>query len=311
MSSTTYLKLTTKKNLIVITGPTAIGKTALSIALAKHFNSEILSADSRQFFKEMYLGTAVPSPDELKEIPHHFIQHKNVKESYNVGDYERDVLHLLEQKFKEHDILFMVGGSGLYIKAVLEGLDNFPDVGSSIRTQLMIDLEEKGIEYLQEKVQKLDPDYYKNVDINNTHRLIRALEICLGSGEPYSSFLGKQTVNRDFETIKIGLTAERSFIYDRINKRVDQMMEAGLLEEVEGLLPKKNLNALQTVGYRELFQFLNNEITLNEAIEEIKKNTRRYAKRQLTWLRKEADIQWFDFPVNMEDVIAYIKSRTT
>ncbi len=300
-----------KKYLIVIVGPTAIGKTPLSIALAKRFNSEILSADSRQFFKEMAIGTAVPSSLELQEIPHHFIQHKNVKDIYNVGDFERDVLQLLEEKFKQHNILFMVGGSGLYIKAVLDGLDYFPEVNPAIRTQLMIDLDEKGIHYLQEKLSELDPHYYKKVDINNTHRLIRALEICIGSGETYSSFLGKKTKNRDFLFLKVGLTADRDFIYDRINKRVDQMMEAGLLEEVKELLPHMDLNALQTVGYRELFQFLNNDISLEEAIEEIKKNTRRYAKRQLTWFRKEEDIHWFNHPVNPEDVIAYIKSRTT
>ncbi len=300
-----------KKYLIVIVGPTAIGKTALSIALAKHFNSEILSADSRQFFKEMVIGTAVPSAEELREVPHHFIQHIHVNDTYNVGDFERDALELLEQKFKQHNTLFMAGGSGLYIKAVLEGLDNFPEVDPAVRAQLMRDLEDKGILYLQEELLRLDPVHYKKTDVNNTHRLIRALEICIGSGQPYSSFLGKQTANRDFEYLKIGLTAERNLIYDRINKRVDLMMEAGLLEEVKGLLPQKNLNALQTVGYRELFQFLNNEISLEEAVKEIKKNSRRYAKRQLTWFRKEEGIQWFDYPVNPQEVMEYIKSRTT
>lgn len=301
----------TKKYLIALVGPTAVGKTAVSILLANHFKSEILSADSRQFYKEMSIGTAVPPKEELAEVPHHFIQHISITDDYNVGDYERDALQLLEEKLKTHTLLFMVGGSGLYVDAVVNGLDTFPDVDPKIREELQEIYDQKGLKPLQEQLKKRDPEYYQKVDIQNPHRLIRALEICIESGMPYSSFLGKNKTKRDFEVIKIGLQADRKVLYDRINRRVDLMMKAGLLEEARKLKSKKHLNALQTVGYKELFSYFENEISLEKAIEEIKKNSRRYAKRQLTWLRKDEAIEWFEYNENIENIINYIKLRTS
>ena len=301
----------TKKYLIALVGPTAVGKTAVSILLANHFKSEILSADSRQFYKEMSIGTAVPSKEELAEVLHHFIQHISITDDYNVGDYERDALQLLEEKLKTHTLLFMVGGSGLYVDAVVKGLDTFPDVDPKIREELQEIYDRKGLEPLQEQLKKRDPEYFQKVDIQNPHRLIRSLEVCIESGMPYSSFLGKNKPKRDFEVIKIGLQADRKVLYDRINRRVDLMMEAGLLEEARKLKNKKHLNALQTVGYKELFSYFENEISLEKAIEEIKKNSRRYAKRQLTWLRKDEAIEWFEYNENIENIINYIKLRTS
>jgi tRNA dimethylallyltransferase len=301
----------TKKYLIAIVGPTAIGKTTISIALAKFFNSEIISADSRQFFKEMNIGTAVPSKEELAEVPHHFIQHISIEDVYNVGDFERDTLLLLEEKFKQHDLLFLVGGSGLYIDAVLKGLDIFPEIDPKIRAELQEMFDEKGIELLQELLKQMDPEYYKKVDNQNPHRLIRALEVCIQSGKPYSSFLGKNKAKRPFEILKIGLQADRKVLYDRINKRVDIMIENGLVEEAKQLEDKKHLNALQTVGYKELFSCFEKEISLERAIEEIKKNSRRYAKRQLTWLRKDEQIKWFEHNDDVENIIQYIKLKTS
>lgn len=300
-----------KKYLVVITGPTAIGKTATSIALAKLFHSEIISADARQFYKEMNIGTAVPTPEELAQVPHHFIHHISIDQHYNVGDYEREVLQCIEERFKYQDLLFLVGGSGLYIDAVIKGLDEFPEVSPEIREGLQKVFLESGIASLQNKLQQLDPEYYEIVDRSNAHRLIRALEVCIGSGKPYSTFLRKKSTKRNFKVLKIALTAERNVLYERINKRVDLMIKAGLLEEVKGLVSKKDLNALQTVGYKELFSFINDEITLEKAIEEIKKNSRRYAKRQLTWLRKDETIKWFEFDEDIHHIIDYIKLKTS
>lgn len=299
------------KSLIVIQGPTGIGKTNVSIALAQHFNSEIISSDSRQFFKEMQIGTAVPSEKELSVVPHHFIQHISIKEKYTVGDYENEALQLLEEKFKVNDILFLVGGSGLYIDAVINGLDTFPEIEPKIRAELQEKFDQQGIEPLQIQLKKLDPEYFKVVDYQNPHRLIRALEVCIQSGKPYSSFLGKNKTERNFEVIKIGLRAERSILYDRINKRVDLMIKHGLVEEVKSLVDSKQLNALQTVGYKEIFAYLEQKISLEKAIEEIKKNSRRYAKRQLTWLRKDESIKWFDYNEEINVMIQYIKLKTS
>ena len=295
-----------KNYLITIIGPTAIGKTALSIKIAKHFNTEIISSDSRQFFKEMYIGTAVPSDLELSEVKHHFIQNISIHTEYNVGQFERDSMELLQELFKKHQIVVMVGGSGLYVDAVLKGLDNFPDVNPEIRESLKKELDLFGISYLQDQLKKLDPVTYEKIDLENHQRVIRALEICIGTGKPYASFLTEATAKRNFTPIKIGLTADRQIIYDRINQRVDIMMEEGLLEEVKKLTPFKNLNALQTVGYKELFLYLNNEMPLETAIEEIKKNTRRFAKRQLTWYRKDDEIKWFDYQEDVSNIINYI-----
>ena len=292
----------TQKYLISIVGPTAIGKTALSIAIARHFKTEIISADSRQFYKEMCIGTAAPTKTELNAAKHHFIHHKSVFEDYNVGDFEKDALETLTNLFKHHDVIVMVGGSGLYIDAITKGLDKFPKVDPSIRETLNEELVSKGLEYLQIKLKTLDPNSYNTIAIDNPHRLIRALEICIGSGEPYSSFLNKDKPKRQFKTITIGLTAERAAIYERINRRVDDMISEGLLEEAKTLQHLEHLNALHTVGYSELFKYLNDEWTLEFAISEIKKNSRRYAKRQLTWFRKNEDILWFDYETPLEKI---------
>ncbi|GGK15649.1 tRNA dimethylallyltransferase [Yeosuana aromativorans] len=290
--------------LISIVGPTAIGKTALSIKLAQHFKTEIISADSRQFFKEMSIGTAAPSTDELNAARHHCIHHKSIQDNYNVGAFEREALQTLQTLFKTHNVVIMVGGSGLYVDAVTKGLDDFPDVDPNIREQLNIDLETKGLPFLQEQLKTLDVKSYHTIAIDNPHRVIRALEICLGSGKPYSSFLNKNKTKRPFTTITIGLTADRETIYNRINQRVDIMMANGLLDEVKTLYPHKSLNALNTVGYKELFNYLDGTWTLDFAVSEIKKNTRRFAKRQMTWFRKDKSILWFDYQTSLEPLIS-------
>ncbi|MGV4439088.1 tRNA (adenosine(37)-N6)-dimethylallyltransferase MiaA [Ornithobacterium rhinotracheale] len=296
------------KNLVVIVGPTAIGKTATAIALAKHFNTEIISSDSRQFFKEMCIGTAVPSPDELSQVKHHFIQQLSIHEDYSVGDFERDAIEFITEYFQKNDFLIMAGGSGLYEKAITQGLDDFPDIPPSVREQLNSDLNEKGLDFLQNELKNKDLAYFEKVDIQNPHRVIRALEVIRHTGKAYSSFLAKNQSKRNFNVIKIGLTLSRDEIYNRINRRVDIMIENGLLEEAKNLYKFKNLNALNTVGYKELFRYFDGEISLDFAIEEIKKNTRRFAKRQLTWYRKDENIRWFA-PNEIEQIIAYIKSE--
>ncbi|MEO8932854.1 MAG: tRNA (adenosine(37)-N6)-dimethylallyltransferase MiaA [Xanthomarina sp.] len=297
-----------KKTLISIVGPTAIGKTALSIKLAKHYNTEIISADSRQFFKEMSIGTAAPTPTELAAAKHHFIHHKSIEDAYNVGTFEKDAIQLLDQLFKTQDLVVMVGGSGLYVDAVINGLDNFPEIDSKIRESLNLQLEVEGLEVLQKKLEVLDPESFKNITIENPKRVIRALEICIGSGQPYSSFLNKDKNQRAFKTINLGLTAERDVMYSRINQRVDIMMQNGLLEEVIPLQNKQNLNALNTVGYKELFKYLKGEWPLDFAISEIKKNSRRFAKRQLTWFRKKENHLWFDYKTPLETIIETINT---
>ncbi len=284
-------------------GPTAIGKTTLSIVLAKYFNTEILSADSRQFFKEMTIGTAAPTPTELAMAKHHFIHHKSVEENYNVGAFEKDALKLLEELFLHKNVVIMVGGSGLYIDAVNKGLDDFPKIDASIRESLNNQLQNNGLKHLQNQLKVLDINSYKSIAIDNPKRVIRALEICIGSGKTYSSFLNKEKSKRNFNFIIIGLTAERQVIYDRINSRVDKMMEQGLLKEVKTLVAQQHLNSLNTVGYKELFNFLNGSWTLDFAISEIKKNSRRYAKRQLTWFRKNKNIEWFDYQSDYNVII--------
>tara|TARA_B100000768_G_scaffold181424_1_gene204389 strand:+ start:5616 stop:6527 length:912 start_codon:yes stop_codon:yes gene_type:complete len=296
------------KTLITIVGPTAIGKTSLSILLAKYFNTEIISCDSRQFFKEMTIGTAVPSRKELEAAIHHFIQDRSIFEDYNVGSFERDALQTLEKLFQKHDVVIMVGGSGLYVQAVLKGLDDFPKVDPSIRIRLNHVLETEGMISLQQQLKELDLQTYNTIKLDNPQRVIRALEICIGTELPYSSFTGKTKEKRNFNSITVGLHADRQKIYDRINYRVDLMIENGLLEEAKQLYAHRNLNALQTVGYKELFSFFNGEITKEFAIEEIKKNTRRFAKRQLTWFRKDTDILWFDFEEDPENIIRSIKA---
>ena len=297
-----------KNTLITIVGPTAIGKTALSIKLANHFKSDIISCDSRQFFKEMTIGTAVPSADELSAAKHHFIQNRSIFDAYNVGEFERDALAKLEDLFLKNSIQIMVGGSGLYVDAVLQGLDYFPEVNPKIREDLTKELEEKGIESLQEKLQKLDIETYNTIALENPHRIMRALEICIGSGKTYSEFKNKPKEPRNFNVIKVGLTADREIIYNRINQRVDVMIENGLVEEAQNLHQHKELNALQTVGYRELFSFFEEDFTKEFAIAEIKKNTRRFAKRQITWFKRDEKTLWFDYKSDIEKIINEVEN---
>ena len=297
--------------LITIIGPTAIGKTALSIQLAQYFNCDIISCDSRQFYKETSIGTAVPSKEELAAAKHHFIQNKSILDNYNVGDFERDAIEKLDELFQENNVQIMVGGSGLYVNAVLNGFDDFPSIDESIRTQLNNNFNEKGLDYLVETLKDLDLDYYNFIAENNPQtfknpqRMKRFVEVCIGTGKPYSSFLKKKSNTRNFTPIIIGLEADREVMYSRIEQRVDIMMNEGLLKEVESVFIHKNLNALQTVGYRELFDYLDNKTTLDTAIEEIKKNTRRFAKRQLTWFKRTENAMWFDYLEDRKNIINY------
>jgi len=302
------------KYLITIVGPTAIGKTALSIDLANHYNCDIVSCDSRQFFKEMTIGTAVPNPEELASAKHHFIQNKSIFENYTVGDYEKEALLKLEELFQNNDFAILIGGSGLYVDAILKGFDEFPEINPSIRSQVNSNYENLGIEYLQEQLQLLDPDYYQKITeenpqtLQNPQRMMRFVEVCIGTQKPYSSFLNQKKNNRNFTPVLIGLEADRPIIYDRINQRVDIMINKGLLQEAEALYPNKALNALQTVGYRELFSYFDGDFTLPFAIEEIKKNTRRFSKRQLTWFKRNENTKWFDYATDKKEIIGFIEN---
>ncbi|MCA1966650.1 MAG: tRNA (adenosine(37)-N6)-dimethylallyltransferase MiaA [Flavobacterium sp.] len=301
--------------LITIIGPTAIGKTALSIALAQHFGCDIISCDSRQFFKEMKIGTAVPINDELAAAPHHFIQNKSIFESYSVGDFEQEALAKLDELFQKNNIQIMVGGSGLYVDAVLKGFDDFPDIDDSVRTEINTKYDTLGITYLQEQLQKLDSEYYQKLQtenpqtLQNPQRMKRFVEVCLGTGKPYSSFIGKRKNVRNFTPIIIGLEADREIMYNRINQRVAIMLNEGLLEEAQTLYPNKQLNALQTVGYRELFDYFDGKTTLDFAIEQIKMNTRRFAKRQITWFKRTENVSWFDYMNDRNEIIKNIESQ--
>lgn len=296
-----------KPVLVSISGPTGIGKTAWAIRLAQHFQTEILSSDSRQFYAEMSIGTAVPSPEELRAAPHHFIQHRSIHEPYSVGAYRSDALQRLRELFQRHPMVLMVGGSGLYTDAVTKGLDQFPDVAPELREDLIRQWKVSGLAPLQELLSTKDPVYYEQVDLQNPHRLIRALEVCLGSGKPFSSFLGNRTPPDFFTHIPIGIQAPREVIYTRIELRVDAMMEAGLLEEARNLFPHRHLNALQTVGYQELFAFLEGKTDLETAVAEIKKNTRRFAKRQSTWLRKDPQLHWIAYNAAPAEVCQWLE----
>jgi len=301
--------------LITIIGPTAIGKTSISIALANHFGCEIISCDSRQFYKEMTIGTAVPSKEELASAKHHFIQDKSVFDKYTVGDFEKEAIIKLEELFQKNNIKIMVGGSGLYVDAVLKGFDEFPEIDISIRNKLSADFEKLGMTYLEQELKKIDPEFYAKIKLENPQtlqnpqRMKRFVEVCIGTGKPYSSFLNQKKNKRNFTPIIIGLEAEREIMYNRINQRVDLMMSQGLAKEAEELLTHKSLNALQTVGYRELFDCLDGKITLDYAIEEIKKNTRRFAKRQLTWFKRTENVVWFDYVSDVSKIKAFINSE--
>lgn len=308
---TAVLLFIMNKYLIAIVGPTAIGKTALAIKVANHFNTEIISADSRQFFKEMQLGTAVPEREELAAAPHHFIQHLSVDDTYSVGHFEKDAIARIAQLHAIHNVVVLVGGSGMYVDAVINGLDDFPDAKPGIREELKKTLESKGIVHLQELLKVHDPDYYKEVDINNAQRIIRALEVCLSGDQPFSFYRNHSKPSRSFQTIKIGLSAERAIIYDRINERVDIMIANGLEREVKSLLSRKHKNALITVGYRELFEYFEGKVTREKAIENIKTNTRRFAKRQLTWYRKDDSIHWFEHNTPFEEIAKFLNKKTS
>lgn len=294
-----------KRQLIVIAGPTAVGKTALSIDLAKFYECPVISADSRQFFKEMSIGTAKPTPEEMQGVPHYLIDNVSIHDTYNVGQYERDAIELIGTLFKEHNYLILVGGSGLYINAILNGVDEFEEIPSEIREKLNTDYKEKGISYLQDELKNVDEVYYNQVDLNNPQRLIRALEVCLHTGKPYSSFRTKAKKERSFNTINLLINTDREKLYERINLRVDKMMQDGLLNEVKELFPFKHLNALNTVGYKELFEYLENKISFEQAVDLIKQNTRRYAKRQLTWFNNQGDFETFESN-DLEKIKAYI-----
>lgn len=274
------------KRLIYVAGPTASGKTSLAIKLAKHFKTEIISCDSRQFYKEMAIGTAVPSSQELADVKHHFIQQKSIQNPYSVGDYQKEALDLLKNLFQTKDKVVLVGGSGLYADALIDGLDHFPKVNSSLRKELQKQFELDGITALQKLLKKHDPNHYKKIDLENPRRLIRALEISLSSGKPYSSFLGNKKAPNFFTTQKLVIQWERATLYERINLRVDKMIAQGMEQEAKKLYPFKEINALQTVGYKEWFNFFDGTIAHEKVADEIKKNTRRYAKRQTTWFRK-------------------------
>jgi tRNA dimethylallyltransferase len=301
--------------LIVIVGPTAIGKTAHSIALAQALQCEILSCDSRQFYKEMSIGTAVPEPHELAAVPHHFIQHLSIQDTYNVGLYEKQALAKLDDLFTKNNTAILVGGSGLYVDAVLNGLDAFPPIEENIRQSIQTQFATHGIEYLQNELKCLDPAYYHTIltenpqTLQNPQRLMRFVEVCIGTAKPYSSFLQKSKVNRNFTPILIGLDAPREMLYERINLRVDLMMAKGLIDEVTALQADQKNNALQTVGYKELFAHLNGDCSLAEAIDLIKQNTRRYAKRQLTWFKRNESTQWFDYLTPTTTLLDYINTH--
>jgi tRNA dimethylallyltransferase len=297
-----------KKQLIVIGGPTASGKTALAIRLAQHFSTAILSADSRQFYREMTIGTAKPTEAELALVKHHFINNLSIHDNYSVGDFEKEAITVLEKLFQTKDVVIMVGGTGLYIKAVCEGLDVFPDTPLSIRQDFEILMAEKGLEYLRNLLKEVDFEYFSEVDIDNPKRVIRALSVWKASGQPFSSFRKGERVNRFFTPQYICLDVQRPLLYERINTRVDKMVAEGLVAEAKILYPFKNLNALQTVGYSELFDSFEGTLSLSEAIDKIKQHTRNYAKRQVTWFKKEDYWQHFN-PSDFDKIRAYLERQ--
>ncbi len=295
------------KYLVVIAGPTASGKTATAIKVAKALGTEIISADSRQFYKELPIGTAAPTKDEQSEVNHHMIHNLNVEDKYDVADYEHDVLDLLKQLFVNHDAVVLTGGSGLFIDAVCKGLDSIPDISEEVRNKVDELYKKGGLIALQNEVERLDPEYYSIVDKYNPRRLQRAVEVCYQTGLTYSSFRKNTVKQRDFKIIKVALLWERSELINRINKRVEIMVNEGLVEEARSMYPKRHLNSLNTVGYKEIFEYFDGNVSLNEAIENIKINTRQYAKRQMTWLRKNNDYKWFTID-ELDEMLNYINS---
>ncbi len=297
-----------RKRLIVVVGPTAVGKTSLCINLAKSLGTQILSADSRQFYKEMDIGTAKPTFHELSQVQHHFINTLSISEAYNIVEFEKDALQKINELFEKHDQLIMTGGSGLYTKIVCDGIDEIPDVDPEIRMSLNKIKEENGLEELVEKLKKLDPVHAKIVDLLNPQRVIRALEVCIGTGNPYSDFMVNNKVDRPFDIVKIGLELDREALFKRINLRMDLMIEVGLFEEAKSLYKYKSLNALQTVGYKEIFDYLDGKYDKEEAIRLLKRNSRRFAKRQMTWFKKDKEIKWFQ-PTAYDEILSYINKN--
>ena len=295
------------KYLVVIAGPTASGKTATAIKVAKALGTEIISADSRQFYKELPIGTAAPTPEEQAEVQHHMIHNLNVEDKYDVADYEQDVLDLLEKLFVNHDTVVLTGGSGLFIDAVCKGLDSIPDISDEVRNKVDELYKKGGLIALQNEVERLDPEYYSVVDKYNPRRLQRAVEVCYQTGLTYTSFRKNTVKQRDFKIVKVALLWERADLINRINKRVDIMVDDGLIEEAKSMYPKRHLNSLNTVGYKEVFEYFDGKVSLGEAIENIKINTRQYAKRQMTWLRKNNDYKWFTVD-EQEEMLKYINA---
>lgn len=293
------------KYLVVVLGPTGIGKTDTAVYLAKKLKTEIISADSRQFYKELKIGTAIPSPLQLSEVKHHFIGNISIEDYYNASTYEMAVIDLLKDLFKNKDVVIMAGGSGMYIDAVCKGIDDLPEVDQEIRKKLQVKYESEGIESLRFELKRLDPEYYGFVDLKNPKRILKGLEICLMTGRTYTSFRKSIIKEREFKIIKIGLNTNREILYERINNRVDKMMEAGLFEEVSHLYKHKNFNALNTVGYKEIFDHLDGKYDLNKAVELIKRNSRRFAKRQLSWFMRDDEIVWFQ-PDQEEQIMEFI-----
>jgi len=296
------------KTLITIVGPTAIGKTALAIDVAKVFNTAIVSADSRQFYREMSIGTAKPTEEELAAAPHFFIDSLSIQDSYSAGDFEKDALAKLDELFRHTNVVVMTGGSGLFVQSVCEGLDDLPKPRAGVRDRLNQLFSKEGIAFLQAELKEKDPVYYREVDIHNPQRIIRALEVFESTGKPFSYFRKEKRNQRPFNVVKIGLQMDRSLLYERINKRVDQMMRKGLLNEVSSLMAYRNLPPLLTVGYAELFDYLEGAYSLNEAIEKIKQHTRQFAKRQITWFKRDNDTHWFE-PTQVEEMIAFIRRK--
>ena len=297
-----------KRNLIGVVGPTAVGKTSIALAVAKHFHSEIISCDSRQLYKEMTIGTAIPTQKELQAIPHHFIQEFSIDQPVSAAMYEQLASERLEDRFENHSVLILTGGSGLFEQALAKGLDEIPEIPSIIRDKITDEYELKGLGYLRKELKKKDPVYFKKVDQYNSRRLIRALEVCECTKKPYSSFLNQKKKKKNFRTLRVGLYLDREILYQRINDRVDDMFEMGLIEEARKLYPKRDMQALRTVGYQELFEYFDGSISLEKAREEIKKNTRRYAKRQMTWYREQMDIRWFS-PNEIAKIIDYLNHQ--
>ena len=297
-----------KKKLITISGQTASGKTNLSIRLAQNLKCSIISCDSRQFYKEMSIGTAVPSKLELSKANHYFIHHKSVKDNYTVGDFQNDALKLIENLFKKDDFIILTGGSGMYMDAIVNGIDTFPKIKLGVRELLNEKYNSKGVLFLKNKLKELDPEYHDIVDVNNHRRLIRALEVCISTGKPYSSFLNKKNKKYDFESINFCIKVDRELLYKKINYRVDKMISDGLIKEAKTLLKFKDLNSLNTVGYKELFEYFKGNLTKSQAIEKIKQNTRRYAKRQMTWL-KNKNLIWIENNIEIDKIKRFINSN--